>query len=150
MHLYVAPTGRKSFRIKFRFGGKELLLTIGAVPEVSLDAARARCDQVRVQLGRGEDPRTCEIVQTGKACPFENVARQWHAHSESPSSPTGSMSETQLNMKLPSLCPTTLTSKPASDGDVFTVNSEPANIVIAVPLRSQVRAYLNINWTYRG
>jgi hypothetical protein len=80
LHLYVAPTGRKSFRIKFRFGGKELLLTIGAVPEVSLDAARARCDQVRVQLGRGEDPRTCEIVQTGKACPFENVARQWHAH----------------------------------------------------------------------
>ncbi len=80
LHLYVAPTGRKSFRIKFRFGGKELLLTIGAVPEVSLDAARARCDQVRELLGRGEDPRTCEVAQTGKARAFADVARQWHSH----------------------------------------------------------------------
>ncbi|MEG3169243.1 integrase arm-type DNA-binding domain-containing protein [Sphingomonas sp. LB3N6] len=80
LHLYVAPNGRKSFRIKFRFGGKELLLTIGAVPEVSLDAARARCDQVREQLCRGEDPRTCEIAQPGRARAFADVARQWHTH----------------------------------------------------------------------
>lgn len=80
LHLYVAPTGRKSFRIKFHLGGKELLLTIGAVPEVSLDIARARCDQVREQLGRGVDPRTCDAAPTGKARAFEHVARQWHAH----------------------------------------------------------------------
>ncbi|KQN15602.1 MULTISPECIES: tyrosine-type recombinase/integrase [Sphingomonas] len=80
LHLYVAPTGRKSFRMKFRLGGKEQLLTIGAVPEVTLDAARARCDQVREQLGRGEDPRTCELAQTGQARAFEHVARQWHTH----------------------------------------------------------------------
>lgn len=80
LHLYVAPTGRKSFRMKFRLGGKEQLLTIGAVPEVTLDAARARCDQAREQLGRGEDPRTCELAQTGKARAFADVARQWHTH----------------------------------------------------------------------
>ena len=67
LHLYIAPTGRKSFRIKYRFGGKEQLLTIGAVPEVSLDAARARCDQVREQLGRGEDPRTCLLYTSDAA-----------------------------------------------------------------------------------
>ncbi|MBD8620488.1 DUF4102 domain-containing protein [Sphingomonas sp. CFBP 13728] len=44
LHLYVTPTGRKSFRIKYRLGGKEQLLTIGAVPGVSLDAVQARCD----------------------------------------------------------------------------------------------------------
>lgn len=80
LHLYVAPTGRKSFRMRFRFGGKEQLLTIGAVPEVSLIDARARCDQVRAQLGRGEDPRAVEFAQTGAARAFESVARQWHAH----------------------------------------------------------------------
>jgi integrase len=80
LHLYVAPTGRKSFRMKFRMAGKEQLLTIGAVPEVSLNAARARCDQVRAQLGRGEDPRTAEFAQAGAARAFEDVARQWHAH----------------------------------------------------------------------
>jgi integrase len=80
LHLYVAPTGRKSFRMRFRFAGREQLLTIGAVPEVTLDAARARCDQAREQLGRGEDPRTCQLAQTGKARAFEHVARQWHTH----------------------------------------------------------------------
>ena len=80
LHRYVAPTGRKSFRIKYRLGGKEQLLTIGAVPEVSLDAARARCDQVRELLGRGEDPRTSTVAPVGKARAFENVARQWHTH----------------------------------------------------------------------
>ncbi len=80
LHLYVTPGNRKTFRIKFRFGGKEQLLTIGSVPEVSLDAARARCDQVREQLGRGEDPRNFEIAQTGKARAFADVARQWHKH----------------------------------------------------------------------
>ena len=80
LHLYVAPTGRKSFRMKFRLGGKEQLLTIGAVPEVSLDIARARCDQVREQLGRGEDPRTSDAAPVSKARAFEQVARQWHAH----------------------------------------------------------------------
>ncbi len=80
LHLYVAPTGRKSFRMRFRFGGKEQLLTIGAVPEVSLNDARVRCDQVRAQLGRGEDPRAVEFAQTGAVRAFENVARQWHAH----------------------------------------------------------------------
>ncbi len=59
LHLFVAPGGRKAFRMKFRFGGKEQLLTIGAVPEVSLDAALARRDQAREQLSRGEDPRNC-------------------------------------------------------------------------------------------
>jgi integrase len=80
LHLYVAPTGRKSFRMRFRLGGKEQLLTIGAVPEVSLNDARVRCDQVRSQLSRGEDPRVVEFAQTGAARAFEKVARQWHAH----------------------------------------------------------------------
>jgi len=80
LHLYVAPTGRKSFRMRFRFGGKEQLLTIGAVPEVSLIDARVRCEQVRAQLSRGEDPREIESVQIGAARAFENVAREWHAH----------------------------------------------------------------------
>ncbi|WP_277981556.1 Arm DNA-binding domain-containing protein [Sphingomonas phyllosphaerae] len=41
LHLFVAPTGRKSFRWRFRFAGQEQLLTIGQWPEVSRDAARA-------------------------------------------------------------------------------------------------------------
>jgi integrase len=80
LHLYVAPTGRKSFRMKYRFGGKEQLLTIGAVPEVTLDAARARCDQVREQLSRGEDPRAPAADTSTAPSTFEPAARAWYAH----------------------------------------------------------------------
>ncbi|TCP33293.1 integrase arm-type DNA-binding domain-containing protein [Sphingomonas sp. BK235] len=74
LHLFVAPTGRKSFRWRFRFAGHEQLLTIGQWPEVSLDAARARAEDAREQLGRGVDPRTVATAMT-----FERAARAWHA-----------------------------------------------------------------------
>ncbi|MEH3103420.1 MAG: integrase arm-type DNA-binding domain-containing protein [Sphingomonas phyllosphaerae] len=74
LHLFVAPTGRKSFRWRFRFAGQEQLLTIGQWPEISLDAARARAEAAREQLGRGVDPRTAPAVMT-----FERAARTWHA-----------------------------------------------------------------------
>ena len=77
LHLYVAPNGRKSFRMRFRIAGKEQLLTIGAWPEISLDAARVRAAEAREQLARGADPRVCEIAQTDD---FEAVARRWHEH----------------------------------------------------------------------
>ncbi|TCP30676.1 integrase arm-type DNA-binding domain-containing protein [Sphingomonas sp. BK235] len=74
LHLFVAPTGRKSFRWRFPFAGHEQLLTIGQWPEVSLDAARARAEAAREQLGRGVDPRTIAAAMT-----FERAARAWHA-----------------------------------------------------------------------
>lgn len=80
LHLYVAPNGRKSLRMRFRWEGKEQLLTFGTWPEVSLDAARTRCEEARGRLDRGEDPRAaaqvCEMAQTH----FEAIARRWHAH----------------------------------------------------------------------
>jgi integrase len=80
LHLYIAPTGRKSFRMRFRFAGKEQLLTIGAVPEVTLDAARARRDQAREQLDRGEDPRAPVADTSTAPSTFEPAARAWYAH----------------------------------------------------------------------
>ena len=38
--LYVTPSGTKSWRYRFRLGGKEQTLTIGSYPEVSLEEAR--------------------------------------------------------------------------------------------------------------
>jgi hypothetical protein len=72
LYLFVAPTGTKSFRMKFRHGGREQLLTFG---EISLADARARANAAREQLGRGEDPRVAPPALT-----FETVARRWHAH----------------------------------------------------------------------
>lgn len=76
LFLYVAPTGTKSFRLRFRLGGKEQLLTIGTYPEVTLDQARDRRDAAIEQLGRGEDPRSCSTGPIART--FEVAARAWH------------------------------------------------------------------------
>ncbi len=75
LHLYIAPTGLKSFRWRFRHGGKEQLLTLGSYPEVDLVAARSRADAARAQLARGEDPR----ARSSRVETFEAAARAWHA-----------------------------------------------------------------------
>lgn len=77
LHLYVAPTGLRSWRWRCRYDRRELLLTFGSWPELSLDEARARRDQARALLDGGADPRS---APTGSVVTFEAAARAWHAH----------------------------------------------------------------------
>jgi integrase len=77
LHLFVTPTQRKTFRLRFAWEGREQLLTIGQWPEVSLDAARARAEAARAQLARGVDPRTAPQAMT-----FERAALAWHAQQQ--------------------------------------------------------------------
>ena len=74
LYLFVAPTGLKSWRMKYRFGGKEKLLTFGRFPEMSLGAARARREAAKAQLRDGIDPKA-----GAGADDFRSVALAWHA-----------------------------------------------------------------------
>ena len=56
LRLYVTPAGGKLWRMKYRFGGKEKLLSFGPWPDVSLDEARASATDARVALREGKDP----------------------------------------------------------------------------------------------
>src|SRR5450631_2164668 len=56
MYLEVQPSGSKWWRHKFRFGGKEKLLSLGVYPETSLAEARRRRQEARDLLARGIDP----------------------------------------------------------------------------------------------
>lgn len=56
LFLLMAEGGGKLWRLKYRFGGKEKLLALGAYPEVSLKAARERRDAARALLAQGIDP----------------------------------------------------------------------------------------------
>ncbi|RST30177.1 DUF4102 domain-containing protein [Sphingomonas ginkgonis] len=76
LHLLIRPTGSKSFRMKFRRGGKEQLLTFGRWPELTLAAARGRRDQVREQLDRGVD---INVNDAAGGQSFEQLGRRWHA-----------------------------------------------------------------------
>lgn len=71
------------WRFKYRFGGKEKLLSMGTYPDTGLKAAREKRDQARALLEGGVDPsdaRRAEKASKSEAAvnSFEAVAREWH------------------------------------------------------------------------
>jgi integrase len=85
----IGPDGKplpasKSWRFKYRFGGKEKLLSFGTYPQISLADARQRREEAKRLLANGVDP--AEIKKAQKAAvmssnqnSFEVIARAWHA-----------------------------------------------------------------------
>ena len=61
LHLLVRPHGAKLWRLKYRFDGREKLLSFGGYPEVSLAQARLRRAEAKVCARRGS--RTCYGVR---------------------------------------------------------------------------------------
>jgi integrase len=84
LHVLVQPTGSKLWRMKYRFGGKEKLLSFGKYPEVSMASARAMRDAAKALLAEGKDPGVARKVSAPApaftANSFEVIARQWHAN----------------------------------------------------------------------
>ena len=56
LFLLVNPVGSKLWRLKYRIGGREKLLALGAYPAMTLAVARARRDEARARLAVGDDP----------------------------------------------------------------------------------------------
>jgi integrase len=78
LFLIIVPGGGKWWRFKFRFDGKEKLLSLGTYPDVSLKQARERRLQMRRDHAEGIDPaakRRAEKYARGDT--FEAVAREW-------------------------------------------------------------------------
>ena len=83
LYVLVSPTGGKLWRLKYRYGGKEKLLALGAYPFVSLKDARVRAIAAKELLARGIDPsaerKAAKVEATAAALTFEKVAREWYA-----------------------------------------------------------------------
>ena len=67
MYLLVNPNGSKWWRLKYRFLGKEKLLSLGVYPDVSLKDARVKRDTARALLANGVDPSKNRQVQRAAA-----------------------------------------------------------------------------------
>lgn len=83
LFLLVTPTGGKWWRLKYRFEGKEKLLSLGTYPDVSLKDARGRRDDARKQLADGIDPshnRKAQksLRQDQVSNSFELISREWY------------------------------------------------------------------------
>jgi len=84
LYLEVSPAGGKLWRLKYRQGGKEKRLALGAYPDTGLKDARDKRDAARKLLAAGVDP--AEHRKASKAAgderaanSFEVIAREWHA-----------------------------------------------------------------------
>lgn len=56
LHVQIAPTGSKNWRMKYRFKGKEKLLSFGPYPLIALKQAREKRDAARLLLLDDLDP----------------------------------------------------------------------------------------------
>lgn len=82
LFLLVTPNGGKWWRLKYRYGGKEKLLSLGTYPDVSLKDARERREDARKQIANGLDPsaikqQTKIDTRINAANTFEAVATEW-------------------------------------------------------------------------
>jgi len=53
LFLLITPTGGKLWRLKYRFGGTEKLLSLGSYPQTSLTEARQKRTRARSLLEKG-------------------------------------------------------------------------------------------------
>ncbi|ANC86231.1 tyrosine-type recombinase/integrase [Sphingomonas sp. NIC1] len=84
LYLFVATSGHRTWRLKYRFGGKERRLLLGAFPDIGLKRAREMRDDAKVALRNGKDPglertRARHARKAGHQNTFEQFAREWHA-----------------------------------------------------------------------
>lgn len=82
LYLYVSKAGHRSWRLKYRFAGKERRLVLGSYPELPLKEARERKREARRLLASGRDPgieakKAAMSVSIAAANTFEEVARSW-------------------------------------------------------------------------
>ena len=84
MFLQVTPAGGKLWRLKYRFDGREKLLSIGQYPEISLSEARKQRDAARSMIALGTDPsrekRRAKVrAQAGADNTFDAIAAEYVA-----------------------------------------------------------------------
>jgi hypothetical protein len=82
MFLHVMTNGAKYWRLKYRFSGKEKLLSMGVYPAISLAEARSFCDEAKALLRSDRDPGLVKQLkknfsQKQSENSFEAVANEW-------------------------------------------------------------------------
>ena len=77
LYIEVFPNGNKSWRIRCRQRGeKEVKLSIGEYPLISLAEAREKCTEVRKGLVHGSVPK--EILKPATLPTFGSLAEEWY------------------------------------------------------------------------
>ncbi|MCF6808382.1 tyrosine-type recombinase/integrase [Thiotrichales bacterium 19S9-12] len=85
LFMIVKKTGKRWWRFKYRFKGKEQTLSLGVYPDISLKDARLKRDEYRKILTEDINPadlrKEIKAEQKGENL-FETIALQWHQMKE--------------------------------------------------------------------
>src|SRR5690349_17878907 len=78
LYLLVSDTGSRLWRLKYRIGGREKLLSLGAYPDTGLKRAREKRDDARKLIADGIDPSAKRKAEkASRADTFAAVAEEW-------------------------------------------------------------------------
>ena len=78
LFLLVTAAGGRLWRFRYRLGGVEKLLTLGAYPDVPLKRAREKRDDARKLVAEGIDPSAKRQAERSAAAnTFVAVADEW-------------------------------------------------------------------------
>jgi integrase len=80
LHLLVTPAGGRWWRLRYRWQGREQMLSLGVYPDVGLKLARQRRDDARGRLANGVKPTASWRVEPAEDDhTFQAVADAWIA-----------------------------------------------------------------------
>lgn len=85
LFMVITPAGGKLWRWKYRFAGKEKLMSLGQYPEISLSMAREKLFELRRIHAQGQDPMALrkeekiERLENAENS-FQAVAMRWYEH----------------------------------------------------------------------
>lgn len=82
LFLEVSKTGKKYWRLKYKFNQKEKLLSLGSLNNVTINEARAKRDECLELIKAGKDPSVERRIEKQKlqdkfTNDFESVAKEW-------------------------------------------------------------------------
>ena len=83
--LFVKPNGSKLWRYRYKYHGKETMLSLGGYPEFSLAEARTKQLEARKMLHEGINPSANRknekrLARFNMENTFEHVAKAWHTN----------------------------------------------------------------------
>jgi integrase len=76
--LLINPNGSKWWRLRYRFGGRDKMLSVGVYPDVPLKNARDKRESIRKLIASGVDPSAKrEAEKVAQAETFAAIAAEW-------------------------------------------------------------------------
>lgn len=85
MFLLINPNGNKYWHLKYKYAGKEKLMSLGVYPGVSLKEARKKRDELKLKISENIDPVQEKRFEKNELKEdventFESIALEWHQH----------------------------------------------------------------------